>query len=74
MGAIASRCIERYCDAVGIDRDEFPRLRLLCWIVQSLIALRRLPKGEAGSVPAASDAELFLALAEDELRHLEAKS
>jgi Phosphotransferase enzyme family len=71
LGAVASSCVESYCDAVGIDRGEFPRLRLLCWIVQSLIALRRLSPGGAGSAPAAADAELFLALAQDEVRRLE---
>jgi Phosphotransferase enzyme family len=73
MGAIASRCAGRYCDAVGIGPSELPRLRLLTWIVQSLIALRRLPQGADRTVPAASDAELFLALAQDELERLEAE-
>ena len=40
-----------YCAAMGIAKDDFQRLRLLCWVVQSLIALRRLAKAETATAP-----------------------
>jgi hypothetical protein len=70
-GGVATACVEQYRAALGIGEKDFQRLRLLCWIVQSLIACRRLVGGAAEGAPAASDADLFIHLAEDELRALE---
>ncbi len=71
LGAVATACVEEYRAKLGIGEEDFRRLRLLCWIVQSLIACRRLRGAAAGAVPAAADADLFLRLAEDELQALE---
>jgi Phosphotransferase enzyme family len=59
-GGIAARCFATYRDRLGVSEADFPRLRLLCWIVQALIAFRRQAK------PA-----YFTDLAEVELRRLE---
>jgi hypothetical protein len=71
LGRVTGECVAEYRARLGISEEDFRRLRLLCWIVQSLIACRRL-SGEAGDAdPAASDADLFIHLAEDELQALE---
>ncbi len=70
---VVTSCSENYRSALGITADDFQRLRLLCWIVQSLIALRRLALAETESTPAAADAKLFVRLAEEELQALEEK-
>ena len=71
LGGVAVACLAEYRAALGIGENDFRRLRLLCWVVQALIACRRLAGATRGSVPAAADAELFLRLADDELRILE---
>lgn len=71
LGEIATACAAEYRAGLGLGEDDLDRLRLLCWIVQSLIACRRLPGGAADAVPAASDASLFIRLAEDELQRIE---
>ena len=71
LDKIATACVAEYRAALGIGEDDFRRLRLLCWVVQALIACRRLVGTTRGSVPAAADADLFLRLAEDELHRLE---
>lgn len=73
LGGIAAACVEDYRTALKIGEDDFRRLRLLCWIVQMLIAYRRLSQKEAGPVAAASDGDLFLGLAEDELQAIEGR-
>jgi hypothetical protein len=71
LGEVAAACVAEYRTALGIGDDDFRRLRLLCWLAQALIACRRLTGPEAGTLPAAADADLFIALAADELRSLE---
>jgi hypothetical protein len=71
LGEVAAACIAEYRAALGIGESDFRRLRLLCWVVQALIACRRLIGTAPGSVPAAADADLFLHLADDELQILE---
>lgn len=61
-GVFAARAGE-YRARLGIGADDFRRLRLLCWIVQSLIANRRLSPGAPG--------DYFIGLAADELREIE---
>lgn len=71
LGRVATACVEEYRAQLDIADEDFRRLRLLCWIVQSLIACHRLRGTTAGAVPAAADADLFLHLAKDELQALE---
>lgn len=40
-GQVVARCCATYRERLGIGEADFQRLRLLCWIVQALIALRR---------------------------------
>jgi hypothetical protein len=40
-GLVVARCFATYRECLGVDEADFQRLRLLCWIVQALIALRR---------------------------------
>jgi hypothetical protein len=61
-GRVFSACLDEYRAPLGIAADDLRRLRLLCWIVQSLIANRRLAPGAPG--------DYFIHLAEDELRQL----
>jgi predicted Ser/Thr protein kinase len=74
LGGITAACVEDYRTALRIGEDDFRRLRLLCWIVQTLIAYRRLSQKGAGPVAAAADGDLFLGLAEDELQAIEGRS
>jgi Phosphotransferase enzyme family len=74
LGKVATVCLAEYRTALGIGEGDFRRLHLLCWVVQTLIACRRLVGATQGEVPAAADANLFLRLAEDELRRLEDRS
>jgi hypothetical protein len=64
QGKVMAACIAEYRTRLGIGEEDFRRLRLLCWIVQALIANRRLP-------PGATSGDYFIHLAEDELRELE---
>lgn len=59
-GGVAARCFAAYRERLCVREADFQRLRLLCWIVQALIAFRRQAK------PA-----YFTDLAEAELRRLE---
>lgn len=59
-GQVVARCFATYRERLGVCEADFQRLRLLCWIVQALIAFRRQPK------PA-----YFTQIAEWELRRLE---
>jgi hypothetical protein len=61
-GGVFSACLDEYRAQLGIGADDLRRLRLLCWIVQSLIANRRLAPGAPG--------DYFIHLAADELRQL----
>ncbi len=71
LGKIATACVAEYRAGLGIGAEDFRRLRLLCWTVQALIACRRLIGATGDNAPAAADADLFLRLADDELRTLE---
>jgi phosphotransferase family enzyme len=72
LGGVATTCVSEYCARLGLGNDDFARLRLLCWIVQSLIACRRLTSGsERDHAAAAADAALFLSLATDALQAIE---
>ena len=51
-------CLTEYREQLGIGEPDFGRLRLLCWIVQALIA----------------GGDYFVHLAEDELERIEAGS
>ena len=62
-GEVFSACLDEYRARLGISPGDLRRLRLLCWIVQSLIANRRLAPGAPG--------DYFIHLAADELRQLE---
>lgn len=55
-GGIAAACIAEYCQRLAIGERDFARLRLLCWIVQALIA----------------GGDYFVDLAADELERIEA--
>ncbi len=59
-GEVVARCFAAYRERLGVGEADFQRLRLLCWIVQALIAVRRKP----------SDA-YFIHLAKEELVRLE---
>jgi hypothetical protein len=73
QGGIAAACFDAYRAHLSIGADDFRRLRLVCWIVQLLIALRRLapPTPGATSSPGGS---FFTHLVEDELDRLEGSS
>lgn len=43
-GRVVARSFATYRERLGIGEADFQRLRLLCWIVQALIALRRQPE------------------------------
>ncbi|HKG37102.1 MAG TPA: aminoglycoside phosphotransferase family protein [Solirubrobacterales bacterium] len=62
-GAVAERCVARYCHALGIDQALYPRLRLLAWVVLALIDYEHLAM-EAGGDPPERDVRgiFFLAL------------
>ncbi len=55
-GKIAAACLAKYGEQMGIGEEDFGRLRLLCWIVQALIA----------------GGDYFVHLAADELDRIEA--
>jgi hypothetical protein len=55
-GGIAAACIAEYREQLGVGEGDFARLRLLCWIVQALIA----------------GGDYFVHLAADELERIEA--
>jgi hypothetical protein len=57
-GKIAAACVAEYREQLGIGEADFGRLRLLCWIVQALIA----------------GGDYFVHLADDELGRIEAAS
>jgi hypothetical protein len=59
-GQVVARCFAGYRERLDVGEADFQRLRLLCWLVQALIAFRRQAK------PA-----YFTDLAEVELRRLE---
>jgi hypothetical protein len=56
---VGTSCLERYCAAVGVERDAIPALRLLTWLIHARSALRR----EGAQPPA----ELFFSLVDTEL-------
>lgn len=57
-GEIAATCLAEYRERLGVGEADLGRLRLLCWIVQALIA----------------GGDYFLDLAADELERIEAAS
>jgi hypothetical protein len=73
QGKTAAACIEDYRAHLGIGAGDFRRLRLLCWIVQLLIAFRRLPKPAPGATTSPGGS-FFTHLVEDELRRQEGPS
>jgi hypothetical protein len=56
---VGTSCLERYCAAVGVERDAIPALRLLTWLIHARSAMRR----EGAQPPA----ELFFSLVDAEL-------
>jgi glycosyltransferase involved in cell wall biosynthesis len=68
-GRIAAQAVAEYTSALGIDPENFRRLRLLCWIVHSRSDYRHLQL-EAGGTPRPEDLRrgIFLGLVEEELR------
>jgi hypothetical protein len=62
-GAVFAECMTEYCERTGIRPEDLALLRLACWILQALIAVRQ--KGAGGQLP------YFVSLAEDELRRIE---
>ena len=73
-GRVAARCLGDYCARLGLDRDAFARLRLLCWIVHSRSEYRRLEQDAADGSPhrEALRASAFLGLVGEELRRAQA--
>jgi len=69
LGGIAARAVAEYTSALGIDPDDFRRLRLLCWVVHSRSDYRHL-RLETGGAPRPEDLRrgMFLGLVEEELR------
>jgi hypothetical protein len=47
-GAVYRECLARYAEGVGLDKGNFPALRLLAWIVHSRAEYRRLAADAAG--------------------------
>jgi aminoglycoside phosphotransferase (APT) family kinase protein len=68
-GRIAQRAVTEYARALRIPREDFRRLRLLCWVVHSRSDYRHLQL-EAGGTPRPGDLRkgIFLGLIEEELR------
>lgn len=66
-GRIAEKAIAAYTTALGIDADDFRRLRLLCWVVHSHSDYRHLRL--EGGTPRPEDLRraMFLGLIEEEL-------
>jgi hypothetical protein len=71
LGAIAAPHVERYRAAVGLDAAELPRLRLLCWVLQSLTVFRHM-RGRAGAESLDPEENIFPGLAAAELDRIEA--
>jgi hypothetical protein len=59
-GQVVARCFATYRERLDVGEADFRRLRLLCWIAQALIALRRQP-----------EPTYLIHLAAEELRRLE---
>jgi hypothetical protein len=68
-GRVAARAIAEYTSALGIDPEDFRRLRLLCWVIHSRSDYRHLQL-ETGGAPRPEDLRrgMFLGLVEEELR------
>jgi glycosyltransferase involved in cell wall biosynthesis len=68
-GRVAQRAVTEYAEALRIPPEDFPRLRLLCWIVHSRSDYRHLQL-EAGGTPRPEDLRrgIFLPMIEEELR------
>lgn len=54
LGAVSVAAFADYAARTGTDPDQLPRLRLLSWIVQGLLFLRRSPGGGGLFVPLAT--------------------
>lgn len=68
-GRIAAEAIGRYCEALGLDPNEMPRLRLLCWVVHCRSDYLHLQLEVAGEPkPRALRRAPFLGLVLEELR------
>ena len=67
-GRIAEKATTAYTTALGIDADDFRRLRLLCWVVHSHSDYRHLQL-ESADAPRPEDLRkgMFLGLIEEEL-------
>lgn len=67
-GAVAARCEALYREALGIDPEELPRLRLLAWLVHSASDHTHLAMESAGAPdPEALRTSTYLGLIEAEL-------
>lgn len=68
-GAVAHRCLERYCERLRIPRAALGPLRLLVWLVHARSEYRRLV-ADAGGVPSRSalDGSLFVGLWREDLQ------
>jgi hypothetical protein len=68
-GEVATRCIARYCDRLGLTGEDFARLRLLAWVVHSRSDYRHLEMAAARPPsPEALRRGTFLGLVELELQ------
>lgn len=69
-GAVAARCEAEYREALGIEPDDLPRLRLLAWVVHSHSDYNHLAM-ESGGTPdsEALRASTYLGLIEAELEN-----
>lgn len=68
-GRVAAEEFARYADALGLDTDVLPRLRLLCWVIHCRSDYRHLQLEVAGTPePEALRGAMFVGLFEEELR------
>jgi hypothetical protein len=72
-GTIHAESVARYCAATGLAPDAVPALRLFCWLSHARTAEALRSSGPSGPT-ARFDADLFLALAREELRRAAAPS
>jgi phosphotransferase family enzyme len=72
VGRVADECIQKYCSQVGIDLQDIPALRVLCWVIHARSEYVRAEADAPGTPqPHVLGKSLFLGLIEEELQRRE---